>query len=104
MTKRYQHILTLVELRKNIRQFPTLADQHIYNTIVESLPPAHSKLYRWICSHGGENITTSFVVAGWNYTEQYASSLLNELWRFGILEREPHQEDLKAYIYRIKGQ
>lgn len=101
MSKRYQHILTLAELRRNIREFPTLADQHIYNTILESLPPTHRKLYRWIRSHGGEGITTSFVMTGWRYTETYASSLLNELWQFGLLERAPQNDNPRVFEYRV---
>ncbi len=104
MTKRYQHILTLVELRENIRQFPTLADEHIHNTIIESLSQAQRDLWYWIleCSDMSAGfIVTNDVVVTFNYTEQYANCLLKELHEFGLLQREKYHKG-NGYIYRVK--
>lgn len=103
MTNRYAHIRTLVELRKNIRQFPTLADTHLRNTLIESLPPKHATIYRWICSHGSENITSSFIVAGWQMSQNQAADMLRELWEFGLLKRTGQlSEDGKRFIYEVE--
>lgn len=102
MTKRFAHIRTLVELRQNIRQCWKLADTHLRNTIIESLPPKHATIYRWICSHGGENITSSFIVAGWRMSPNQAADMLRELWEFGLLKRtEQLSEDGKRFIYEV---
>lgn len=100
MNKRYQSIRLLVELRENVRQFPTLADEHIHNTIIESLSKAQRDLWYWILECEGD-IVTSDVIATFNYTEQYASSLLKELHEFGLLEREKYAVG-NGYIYRVK--
>ena len=102
MNKRYQSIRLLVELRENVRQFPTLADEHIHNTIVESLSKAQRDLWYWIVECEGDTVTSDVMVT-FNYTEPYASSLLNELWQFGLLEREMVIDDSgKRYRYSVK--
>lgn len=97
---RYNFIKLLVELRENIRQFPMLADEHIHNTIVESLSDAQRDLWYWLLECEGV-IVTADVMATFNYTEQYASSLLKELHEFGLLEREKYAVG-NGYIYRVK--
>lgn len=102
MTKRrFEHIRQLAELRENIRQFPTLADDHIRHTIVENLPPAHAKLYRvmkvneWVAV--SENVATVF-----NIRQNQAADMLRELHEFGLLERqENHNENGKMFVYRV---
>ena len=101
MTKRYQYTRLLVELRENVRQFPTLADEHIHNTIIESLSEAQRELWRWMLFCESDTITAE-VVATFDYTEQYANCLLKELHEFGLLEREKYAVG-NGYIYRVKG-
>lgn len=103
MPKRFAHIHTLVELRRNVRQHPTLADTHIRNTIVESLPPAYRKLYDWINQgiYGGE-VNTDMVIRAWDWKPNYASTMLNELWQFGLLSREEYTDKRgKGYRYKV---
>ena len=100
MNKRYQSIRLLVELRENVRQFPTLADEHIHNTIVESLSDAQRDLWYWIVENEGDTVTAD-VVATFGYNENYASMLLAELHEFGLLEREKYAVG-NGYIYRVK--
>lgn len=100
MAKRYQSIRLLVELRANVRQFPTLADEHIHNTIIESLSEAQRQLWYWLVECEGDTVTSDVMVT-FNYTETYAASLLKELHEFGLLEREKFAVG-NGYIYRIK--
>lgn len=103
MAKRFAHIHTLAELRRNVRQHPTLADTHIRHTIVESLPPAYRKLYDWINQgiYGGE-VNTNMVMKVWDWKANMASTALNELWQFGLLERTEYVDTLgKGYKYKI---
>lgn len=103
MTKRFSHIHTLVELRRNIRQYPTLADTHIRNTIVESLPPAYRKLYDWISQgtfHG--EVNTNMVMKAWDWKPNMASTALNELWQFGLLTRTEYTDaNGKGFKYTV---
>ena len=100
MSKRFQYTRQLVELREQVRQFPMLADEHIHSAIVESLSDAQRDLWYWIVECEGDIITAD-VMATFNYTEQYASSLLKELHEFGLLEREKYAVG-NGYIYRVK--
>lgn len=100
MAKRYQFTHLLVELRENIRQFPTLADEHIHNAIIESLSEAQRDLWHWIVECEGDTVTAEVMVT-FDYTNQYASSLLKELYEFGLLEREQYAIG-NGYIYRVK--
>lgn len=103
MSRRFAHIHTLAELRRNVRQYPTLADTHIRNTIIESLPPAYRKLYDWINQgiYGGE-VNTNIVMKAWDWKPNMASTALNELWQFGLLAREEYTDEHgKGYKYKI---
>lgn len=100
MTKRYQFTRLLVKLRANVRAFPMLADEHIHNTIVESLSTAQRDLWYWIVECEGV-FTTADVMVTFNYNDNYASGLLKELHEFGLLDREKFATG-NGYIYRIK--
>lgn len=102
MTQRFNHIRTLVELRENIRQFPTLADTHIQNTIVESLPPGYRKIYDWIVSCE-QPVTSPMVMQAFEIKHNHASSVLNELWQFGLLERvEQVDSHGRVFVYKLR--
>lgn len=101
MTKRYQATLNLVELRENMLQFPMLAEEHIHNAIIESLSKAQRELWYWIVESEEETVTSD-VMATFNYSQQYASTLLNELYSFCLLEREPYAVG-NGYIYRVRS-
>lgn len=102
MTNRYAHIRHLVELREAVSRNPEMADQHIYNTIVENLPTAHSQLYRWMCSTYTGKASTEIVMREWGYSNGYASTLLNELWQFGLLDRRASDHHPKFFTYQVK--
>lgn len=101
MTKRFAHIHSLVALRTAVLEYPNPADA-VHDAIVDALPPGYRKVYNWIISHGGENITSGFVVAGWRIAPNHASTLLNELWQFGLLKRTVQvDEHGKRYVYEV---
>lgn len=103
MTKRFAHVQALVELRDCIDTYPDPKNA-VHDAIVNALPKQYRTIYAWIISHGGKDITTSFVVAGWRIAPNHASSILNELWQFGLLEREMVIDDSgKRYQYSVKA-
>jgi hypothetical protein len=102
MTKRFAHIRALVELRANVLEYPNPADA-VHDAIVDALPPAYRKLYNWISQEGYRGgVTTAVVMQEWDWKPNYASTMLNELWQFGLLSREGYfDEHGKGYKYKI---
>ena len=101
MTKRFNHLHKLAEIRRDIYVFPDSTDLILKNAIIQALPPTHKKVYEWLCSHGG-NEPSSFVVAGWNMAHNQAADILRELVEFGLLERhEERNANGKRFIYTV---
>jgi hypothetical protein len=102
MTKRFAHIWALVELRTNILDYPNPADA-VHDAIVSALPPGYRKIYNWMAQgiYGG-SVTTPMVMKAWDLKANHASTILNELWQFGLLTREAYTDELgKGYKYKV---
>lgn len=102
MTKRFAHIQRLVILRKQVADNPTESDRIIRRTIVDSLPDGYRKVYDWIgsCYYP---VTSRSIARSWELGLTHASSILNELWQFGLLKRTEYtDEDGKGYKYQVK--
>jgi hypothetical protein len=95
MTKRFAHIRKLVEIRRDIHAFPDNADRILYNAIVRALPAQYHKIYDWVgaCYHP---VTSSVVAREWGLQQNHASTLLNELWQFGLLKRTEYTDERGA--------
>lgn len=104
MTKRFAHIQKLVEIRRDVYVFPDATDRILLNAIIQALPPSYHKVYDWICQgtfHG--KVETSMVMRAWNLKANHASTMLNELWRFGLLKRtERIDKNGKTYVYEVE--
>ena len=92
------HIRELVHLREMLRKYPEQSDRLAKEAIVYSLPPTHVKLYEWIRQRVVK-VDTDTVCQAWNWKPNYASTLLNELWQFGLLTRSQDNESSKAFSY-----
>jgi hypothetical protein len=103
MTKRFAYIHKLAQIRHDVAVFPDNTDTIIRNAIIRALPPAYHKLYDWISQgtfHG--EVNTNMVMKAWDWKPNYASTMLNELWQFGLLSREEYTDEHgKGYKYKI---
>jgi hypothetical protein len=102
MTKRFAHIQALVALRTSVLEYPNPADA-VHDAIVDALPPGYRKVYAWICQgvYGGK-VTTPMVMKAWGWKSNMASTVLNELWQFGLLKRsEQVDEHGKRFVYEV---
>lgn len=86
MTNRFAHIHRLVALRAQFQRNPDDIDQQMKRAIIDALPPGYRKVYDWIGSLYTP-VTTAMVMRAWELKSNHASTLLNELWRFGLLKR-----------------
>lgn len=103
MAKRFAHIHKLAQIRRDVAVFPEDTDTIIRNAIIRALPPAYHKLYDWINQgvYGGE-VNTHMVMKAWDWKANMASTALNELWQFGLLERTEYVDTLgKGYKYKV---
>lgn len=101
MTKRFAHIQKLAEIRRDIQAFPDNADRILFVAIVRALPPGYYKIYDWIGSCYAP-VTTSMVCRAWALKPNHASTMLNELWQFGLLTREAYTDEHgKGFKYEI---
>lgn len=101
MTKRFAHIQKLVEIRRDVQVFPDNTDRILYNAIVRALPKQYHQIYDWIGSCYGP-VTSNMVMKAWGLQQNHASTLLNELWRFGLLTRTEYTDrNGKGYKYTI---
>lgn len=101
MTKRFAHIHKLVQIRRDIHAFPADADRILKNAIVRALPAGYHKVYDWIGSLYAP-VTTSAVCRAWELKPNHASTILNELWQFGLLKRTEYTDEHgKGYKYQI---
>lgn len=101
MSKRFKHVRELVFLREQVRKYPEQTDRLIRETILYTLPRSYVRLYEWIRQGVFQPVTSAVVARAWNINQNYASSMLNELWQFGLLERtERRDEDGKSYLYK----
>jgi hypothetical protein len=86
MTKRFAHIHKLVELRRDIQVWPDNADRILRNAIIQALPPGYHKVYDWIGTCYAP-VNTAMVMKAWDLKPNHASTILKELWEFGLLKR-----------------
>lgn len=101
MTKRFTHIRRLVTLRQRIASNPNAADGILRATIIESLPDQYRLIFYWI---EGASVTTPLVMDAWGLNANHASTILKELWEFGLLQREQRvDESGRVFIYRYKS-
>lgn len=101
MTKRFAHIRNLVFLREKIALFPEKSDALLKIAIVASLPSQYRKIYDWIgtCYHP---VTSGAVMRAWELKPNHASTILNELWQFGLLTRAEYTDAHgKGFRYEI---
>lgn len=106
MTKRFAHIHTLVELRRDIAKYPESADAIIRVAIVNALPPKYNNLYQWIRgllrSRRLQWVTTADIMKAFYWEANMASTALKELHGFGLLSREEYTDGHgKGYKYKI---
>lgn len=100
--KRYQHIQTVASAIADLRKGAS-AKSRLHQLMLELITPAHKEVYDWYTFHYASQRYTvkvdSFVLASeFNYQINYASTLLKELWEFGLLEREL-DDDGRTYLY-----
>lgn len=101
MTKRFAHIQKLVEIRRDVQAFPDNVDRILYNAIVRSLPKQYHEIYDWVCSLE-RSVYSAETAQAWNLRQNHASTLLNELWQFGLLTREEYTDEHgKGYKYTV---
>lgn len=101
MTKRFAHIQKLVEIRRDIQAFPDNTDRILLIAIVRALPPSYHKIYDWIGSLYAP-VTSGAVMRAWELKPNHASTILNELWRFGLLKRTEYTDEHgKGFKYEI---
>lgn len=86
-TKRFAHVRQLVSLRNQIALYPTNCDDLMRDAIFDALPPQYADVCRFVKSHNG-SVPSSMVATAFRLAQNHASSLLNELWQFGLLTRE----------------
>lgn len=99
-TKRFAHVRQFVLIRERVAENPAQADDIIYQAILETLPPQYRNVQRFVKSHRG-NISSSMVSTAFRIAQNHAASILNELWQFGLLDREADVgENGKRYLYR----
>jgi hypothetical protein len=100
---RFKNIAELVFLRDQIRRYPEQTDWHVKQAILYALPPAYLKLYEWIRQGVfGGTVTTAAVMRAWDWKANYASTMLNELWQFGLLTRTEYTDEHgKGYKYTV---
>jgi predicted transcriptional regulator len=101
MTKRFAHVQELVFLREQVRKFPEQTDRLIKESILYTLPRSYVRLYEWIRQGVFHPVTSAAVAKAWDIKQNHASSMLNELWQFGLLERtERIDESGKRFVYK----
>lgn len=100
-SKRFAHIQKLVEIRRDIQVFPDDTDRILKNAIVRALPSSYHKIYDWIGSCYAP-VTSMMVCHAWELKPNYASSILNELWQFGLLKRTMVTDERgKYFVYEV---
>lgn len=100
-TKRFGHIQSLVTLRAQVASEPSESDRIIRRAIVDALPDGYRKIYDWIgsCYYP---VTSRSVARAWDIKPNHSSSVLKELWQFGLLKREASTDEYGMfYEYRI---
>ena len=101
MTKRFARIQKLVEIRGDVRAFPDTTDTIIRNAIIRALPKQYHQVYDWVVSCYAP-VNSSMVVKAWNLQQNHASTILNELWQFGLLTRTEYTDEHgKGYKYTV---
>lgn len=99
MTNRFAHIHRLVSLRAQLARNPADIDQQMKRAIVDALPDGYRKVYDWIGSQYAP-VTTAMVMRAWELKSSHASTVLNELWRFGLLKRTQEIDaNGRQYLY-----
>lgn len=86
MTPRFAHIRKLVTLRQITARNPATVDELLKSAIVTALPDQYRKVYDWIGTCY-QPVTSPMVMKAWDLNANHASTILNELWQFGLLER-----------------
>lgn len=94
-TNRFKHIQRLAAARMLIAKNPADADNILREAITDALPKQYSNIYRFVKSHGGD-VPSSMVATAFRLAQNHASSILNELWQFGLLDR---CADETRYLY-----
>lgn len=98
-TNRFKHIKSLAAARMLIAKEPANADSIMRDAIIAALPPQYDKVFRFVKSHGGD-VPSSMVSTAFRLAQNHSSSILNELWQFGLLTRvERIDESGKRYFY-----
>lgn len=101
MAKRFAHIQKLVEIRGDVRAFPDNADRILHNAIVRALPKQYHQVYDWIGACYSP-VNSNMVMKAWDLRQNHASTILNELWQFGLLSREEYTDEHgKGYKYKV---
>lgn len=101
MTKRFAHIQKLVEIRGDVRAFPDNVDRILRNAIVRALPTQCHQVYDWVGSCYAP-VNSNMVMKAWNLQQNHASTILNELWQFGLLTRTEYTDEYgKGYKYTV---
>lgn len=101
MTKRFAHIQKLVEIRGDIRAFPDNIDRILRNAIVRALPTQYHQVYDWAVSID-RSVYSAETAQAWDLKQNHASTILNELWQFGLLTRTEYTDEHgKGYKYTV---
>ncbi len=100
MTPRFAHIRQLVTLRQVIARNPDAVDGLMRAAIVTALPDQYRKVYDWIGTCYSP-VTSAMVMRVWDLNHNHASTLLKELWDFGLLERTQRlDENGRTFVYK----
>lgn len=98
-TKRFAHVQQLVAVREALARGEADPDLIVTQAIITALPVKYRAVFHFVKSHRG-NVPSSMVSVAFWRAQNYSSSILNELWQFGLLERvEEITENGKRYLY-----
>ena len=101
MSKRFAHIQKLVEIRRDVQSFPDSTDVILRNAIIRALPKQYHQVYDWVGSCYAP-VNSAMVMKAWDLQQNHASTLLNELWQFGLLKRTEYVDtNGKGYKYTV---
>lgn len=102
MLKDRQHFaLSVAEALRMVRLGEESAISALQNLLIDSLSETQREAYDWVLVSG--DVDSRFLADEWTIYQSYASTLLNNLWQFGLLARREYVDrDGKRFIYSVR--
>lgn len=77
------------------------AETMLYHILIDTLPPINRRVYNYVAEFN-LTVTSADIEYRFGWKINYASTVLNELWKLGLLARElVTDEDGKRYAYKL---